>query len=426
MTLATNLEFAKAWTRLIHHWIVHRDDSHVILQLELNVLTCTYNTSKHADFCEYYHSLHTHYTLLLYKQWHEHFSFEEIKDMCDVMTDYGIKTQHAAKFTEKGLTIPDLVCEQRRMVQLLQGVKGSHLNDAAGLFKTLHPDLSKERMLELKRYLIQADTESTPRKSATLQYTTQGSSNPTSDEDKCQMCLYLKNDTPEIGFTNIKGHRTGTPCPPGNMAIMATWFGLNPHISGKRQHKPAKGPWTKSPGYGDSRGYNPNVPPANPRSQPSASSLQPPSGFDHGKNCIHCWKSMTHGGRDATTRGREWENHSSEKCQHTVRANPPYQAHSSQLVVPAHKQRDDSERASGRGRERSRKDERDRGPIQHAGYEFAAHTTTERSRSRSRGDTPPRSNKVTRLDTPPRSRNTDRDRDFREYSQERQDRDDYR
>jgi hypothetical protein len=365
--------------------------------------------------------------------------------MCDVMTDYGIKTQHAAKFTEKGLIIPELLCEQRRIVQLLAGVKGSHLHDAQQLYKTLHPDLSKERMLDLKTYLIKADTEnSTSRRSATLQYTTQGSSNPTSQEDKCQMCLYLKEDTPDIGFTNIKGHRTGTPCPPGNMQIMQRWFSLNPHVSGKGQHKPAKGGWTKSPAYGDSRGYNPNAPPANPRSQPSASSLQPPSGFDHGVNCIHCWKSMKHGGRDAHVRGREWENHSSDKCQHTVRHNPsnnpPYQAHNSQLVVPANQQRDDSGRVAvinrdGRNRDRARsrtKDERDRGPILHAGYEYAAHTTSERSRSRSRGEvrsnTPPHSNKVTRLDSRERGRNRDldRERDLREYSREREERDDYR
>jgi hypothetical protein len=426
MTLVNNFEFAKAWTQLIHYWVVHRDETHIILQLELNVLTCTYNTAKHNDFSEYFNAIHNHYSLLLYKQWHEHFSFEQIKEMCDVMTDYGIRTQHEAKLTEKGLIIPEILREQRRVIQVLAGVKGSHLHEAQQLFQTLNLELmvnQNVRMVDLKRHLTKAESENTNvRKSATLQYITKGSTNPTSAEDKCGMCLFLKD---EQTFTNIKGHLTGVPCPPGNMAIMQKWFTTNPHISGKAQGKAQKGGWSKPPTYGDSRGNNPNVMPTGVRSQPP---LQAPEGFNHAAQCIHCWRSMKHGGRDSYYRGREWENHGSANCsvKNNPNNNPPYQAHTSQLVAPANQQRDDgyAQNRDNRGRSRQR-DDRDRGPI--GGYAANA-TSDQRSRSRSRSETrshtPPYNHKVTRLDSPQRDR--DRDRNLREYSQERRDRDDDR
>jgi len=429
MVLVNNHEFASAWTSLIHHWVVARDDTYVILQLELNLLTCTYNTTKHSDFMEYYNSLHTHYSLLLYKLWHQHFSFEQIKEMVDVMTDIGISTQHQAIMEEKNLSIPPIISEQRRMIQLLAGVKGSHLHDAQQLFQILNPQLSDTRMVDLKRTLIKADSEMAhKRQSATLQHMTLGSSVPQSSEDKCKMCILLKET---YSFSNLKGHATGTPCPPNNITIMTKYFDTNPHVSGKAQGAKTEKKYGNAPKYGDSRGPNPNQSPGNLRSPPL---LQPPAGFDPTIKCIHCYRSWQHGGRDSQTRGQEWENHGSANCKLSVKynSNLPYHAHQSQLVAPATQQRDDNYAdgsrtvhidRDGRNQERGRS----RGPI--GGYAYNT-GSGKRSRSRSRGDSSSpqryRDERVTRLPSPPSTheQRRDRNRDTRGDSRDRDNRGD--
>jgi hypothetical protein len=94
MLLVTNYEFTNAWNALLKHWIVDNDETNVITKLEMNFLTCTFNTTKHKDFIEYYNSLHQQYALYLYKVWYAFFTFEEIKEMVDTLSDTAIMLKH--------------------------------------------------------------------------------------------------------------------------------------------------------------------------------------------------------------------------------------------------------------------------------------------------------------------------------------------
>jgi hypothetical protein len=416
MLLVNDYQFTNAWNALLKHWIVDNDDSNVILKLELNLLTCTFNAMKHKDFIEYYNALHTQYSLYLYKVWYQHFSFEQIKEMVDTMTDAAIIFKHHTILTANNLTIPELVCEERRIIQLYNGVKGSHLQPALALFKSLHPSSNHNNIVDLKRELTKADTDlSQSRKSATIQYIPTGYTiGQISDEMKCKMCMLLKE---KFAFSNLKGHPTGTPCTDANIDIITKYFTNNPHIpsSGKKPYNISDVGWGHNPKQqektfrGDTRGPNPNQPQQNPRSQPL------PVGFDESRNCINCYRSWKAEGKDSVHRGSVWDKHASHNCREGIK----YQAHHSQQIdrdstrSQSHSLREGNDQSQrhpypdandqrqdvkSRGRTIFReppgsRDYDARGPI--GGY---AHNTSsgKRSRSRSQPDTysPPRQDLV--------------------------------
>ena len=91
--LVENREFAKAYNQYLHHHLVVKDRSYVIIKLERNILDLSYDISIDTNYPSFMDRfIHTH-ALYLFVQWHTHFTIDELKLIVSG-TEQDFHTQH--------------------------------------------------------------------------------------------------------------------------------------------------------------------------------------------------------------------------------------------------------------------------------------------------------------------------------------------
>ena len=108
--LVENREFAKAYNKYLHHHLVVKDRSYVIIKLERNIIDLSYDIAIDTNYPSFMDRfIHTH-ALYLFVQWHTHFTIDELKIIV-AGTEQEFQTNHSTIINQHALTLPSMVCD---------------------------------------------------------------------------------------------------------------------------------------------------------------------------------------------------------------------------------------------------------------------------------------------------------------------------
>ena len=317
-----NHQFALAWNHILKHNLVTIDQQFVTISLMSKILNTTY-TIEHKTFSQFYTTFVNNCAMYLFSEWYTHFTYNQIREICDTMTTAEFANNYSEKIQEHGLTIPPIVQLPCRQNLIYKAVQNTHLKTTVEIYKSSQPDPNQLQPLiqALRDGDFRTSTKSFPK-------TTSETSS------RCAMCAFIKT---ELHISNIKLHTSDNPCPSENKTILANVFNnLRQDKNRRSSNPPQRNPNPTNP-YNPSRQldnfhhqpHQPTQPSLSSRStvvsNPSTSSnFQPlPNNFDELNECAHCYRSGNANppGMHSATRKAIYQNHNSRSCKYNYYKN---------------------------------------------------------------------------------------------------------
>jgi hypothetical protein len=309
MVLMQNYQFAAAWHKYLTYHLIDLDATHVIVKLAINLLHLQFDKNIDNNYINFYERFVLVHSLYLFKLWHMHFTFNEIKVII-MSPDSDFLITHATKAATHNLVLPHLVCEQHKLCILQRAVHSSHLQPTLSTFDQINTSTSPS-FLSLHDALAAADraTNHSDRKSASSpgELDSDNTSTP-KVKANCAMCMALK----DMGCPFIKFHPESTACPSTNIDMVRTLlvkrppsFNASKHPSSNLNASSSSSNTTassvtdnydsrnQSTSFGSQLNRPKNIPPL-------------PHNFNIYEQCKNCyWSGLDHGQHSAQRRN-EW------------------------------------------------------------------------------------------------------------------------
>ena len=290
-TLVDNREFANAWNKILVYNLEIIDSDNIELSLQSSILNLEFDINIDKTFLGYYERHLITHALLLFKRWHNYITYDECKNIVDVMTDPQFAQKYATFISLHSLALPDLCTENSRLQILKAAFKGTHLQETLSTFDQLQPNPHLQTVSDLKTALSNKDN------STENKYGRKSKSG--SLTDTCITCKYLKED---LGFDNAVNHPAHEPCPVLNLEVWKTYFKKHPVVRSDRSSTNAR----QQSNTSNPRGTKPF--------NNSSTLHMLPANFDELKTCSHCYRSGQGSGRDSASRKQAYTQHPSTEC----------------------------------------------------------------------------------------------------------------
>jgi hypothetical protein len=324
LPIIDNHQFALAWEEILKYNLVTIDKQFVTITLMRRLLDTVYS-SDHKSFSQFYTTFVNNASMYLFREWYQHFTYNEIQKICDTMTDAEFNLTHHDKIQQHALTIPAIVQLACRKTLVLRAVQNTHLQHTVHIYQSSQP--KPDEIAPLITALRDADLQTTIKvfHKSTLPHS----------HNRCAMCSFLKND---IHITNIKLHTVDTSCPTHNTDTLTQYIQNLKHPKPQSQRRrqidnqyipnrqidnsyiPNRQVDTTISHHRPSLSSNASI----VSNSSNASRLQPlPSGFNETIECAHCYRSgnaQPQGLYSAERKGI-YHNHSSRSCAYNYYKN---------------------------------------------------------------------------------------------------------
>ena len=307
--LIDNYQFALAWESILKYNLVTIDKQYVSISLMKKILNTTY-TNEFKSFPQFYTTFVNNCAMYLFSEWYQHFTYAQIKHICDTMTKDEFTNTYSDKINEHNLTIPPIVQLPCRKNLIFKAVQDTHLRNTVDIYQSSNSDPNE--LSTLIDALRDGDFRTTAK---FFPKTTLDTSN------RCGMCTYLKN---ELRISNIKFHNTDTQCPPENQTTLGQFINnlkQKPHSQRQTNQSQRNHNATNSnnlPRQYDNSRHSSMSSQSSVVSNPTTSSkLQPlPPNFDEFKECAHCYRSGNANppGMHSANRKAIYHDHPSRAC----------------------------------------------------------------------------------------------------------------
>ena len=307
--LIDNYQFALAWESIIKYNLVTIDKQYVSISLMKKILNTTY-TNEYKSFPQFYTTFVNNCAMYLFTEWYQHFTYAQIKHICDTMTKDEFTNTYSDKINEHSLTIPPIVQLPCRKKLIFKAVQDTHLRNTVDIYQASNSDPNE--LSTLIDALRDGDFRTTAK---FFPKTTLDNSN------RCGMCTYLKS---ELRISNIKFHNTDTQCPPENQTTLGQFINnlkQKPHSQRPTNQSQRNHNATNSnhlprqyDNYRHSSMSSQSSVVSNP---PTSSNLQPlPLNFDEFNECAHCYRSGNANppGMHSANRKAIYHDHPSRSC----------------------------------------------------------------------------------------------------------------